>query len=168
MKSNLFIFTFGLLLGASVTYCLLPINSQPAISAPPTNTISSTANLKVTPKETTAAPDLIVEQKYIATINQKKVEVPIYDKTTPASASTAYATPYTATLQQEIDVTPLVNHMVPKWEIGIGIGRHKSNTYIPVAVQRNYTYNKAVQMELHIDPSDHKISGVEIQHKWRF
>ena len=158
-------FTLGLLLGTYGTYRYLSIPTNPEPADKP---LAATSHLKVAPKETPEDSDLVVTQKYIATINNKKVEVPVIDKTTPASASTTSATLYTATLQQEVDITPLVAHMVPRWELGVGLGRQGSDTYIPVSMQRNYTYKKAIQIELHIDPRNQKVSGVEIQHKWRF
>lgn len=159
-------FVVGILLGTYGTYRYLSIPTKPE---PTDRPLAATSHLNVTLKETPEDSDLVVTQKYVATINNKKVEVPVIDKTTPASASTASATSYTATLQQEVDITPLVAHMVPRWELGVGLGRQEGgNTYIPVSVQRNYTYNKAVQVELHIDPRNQKVSGVEIQHKWRF
>lgn len=162
----------GILMGSLGTYWLLSGNQ----SLPTTSPIRTTTALSVTTKESADDPDLVVSQKYVATINNKKVEVPISNVSTGNTTSAAEtsaaphtgATPFVATLQQEVDITPLVAYMVPKWELGIGIGRHKENTYIPLAVQRNYTFNKAVQLELHIDPSNQKITGVELQHKWRF
>lgn len=161
-------FTLGLLLGTYGTYRYLSI---PTNSEPTGKLLAATSHLKVTPKETPEAPDLAVNQKYVATINNKKVEVPITNvqaQGNTTSASTASATPYTATVQQEVDITPLVNLMVPRWELGVGLGRHEGDTYIPVSVQRNYTYKKAIQIELHIDPRNQKVTGVELQHKWRF
>ena len=164
--------TLGILLGSFGFYWFS--KQTPTAVATPAATnkqLSTTTSLSVTPKDSPEAPDLAVNQKYDATINNKKVEVPITNvqaQGNTTSASPTSATPYTATVQQEVDITPLVNLMVPRWELGVGLGRHESDTYIPVSMQRNYTYNKAVQLELHIDPSDQKVTGVELQHKWRF
>lgn len=57
--------------------------------------------------------------------------------------------------------------LVPKWELGVGIGYHDSHTYIPVSGQYNYKYNKGVQIEGHIG-IDGQFKGAEIQHKWKF
>lgn len=161
-------FILGLLFGVFwMTY-----NEKPMVSPTPSTAtgssvpISTRTDLSVTPKDSPEAPDLAVNQKYVATINNKKVEVPITN--VQAQGNTTSASPDSATVQQEVDITPLVNLMVPRWELGVGLGRHEGDTYIPVSVQRNYTYNKAVQLELHIDPSDQKVTGVELQHKWRF
>lgn len=172
-KQLILSFILGLLFGVFwMTY-----NEKPMVSPTPSTAtgssvpISTRTDLSVTPKDSPEAPDLAVNQTYVATINNKKVEVPITNvqaQGNTTSASPASATPYTATVQQEVDITPLVNLMVPRWELGVGLGRHEGDTYIPVSMQRNYTYNKAVQLELHIDPSDQKVTGVELQHKWRF
>lgn len=164
--------TLGILLGSFGFYWFS--KQTPTAVATPAATnkqLSTTTSLSVTPKDSPEAPDLAVNQKYVATINNKKVEVPITNvqaQGNTTSASPTSATPYTATVQQEVDITPLVNLMVPRWELGVGLGKQGSNTYIPVSVQRNYTATKAVQMELHIDPRNQKVTGVELQHKWRF
>lgn len=118
---------------------------------------TSETNLEVTPKDTKSDPDLIVETRYVAKINGQTVTAPV---TTRIDESTAKVT-------TEIDVTPLVKQMAPKWELGVGVGYHKDDLYIPVSIQRNYKLNKAVVLELHLDPSDNmRPNGVEVQHKW--
>lgn len=169
-KQLIMSFTLGALLGSFGFYWF---SKQTTIISPlPTTNkqLSTTTSLSVTPKDSPEAPDLTITQKYVASINNKKVEVPITNvpQGNTTSASTTSATPYTATVQQEVDITPLVNLMVPRWELGVGLGRHEGDTYIPVSVQRNYNHNKAFQLELHIDPSNQKVTGAELQHKWRF
>ena len=118
---------------------------------------TSTTTLEVTPKETKSDPDLIVETKYVAKVNGQMVTAPV---TTHIDESTAKVT-------TEIDVTPLVKQMTPKWELGVGIGYHKDDLYVPVSIQRNYKMDKAVVFEVHLDPSDNmRPNGVEVQHKW--
>lgn len=164
--------TLGILLGSFGFYWFS--KQTPTAVATPAATnkqLSTTTSLSVTPKDSPEAPDLAVNQKYVATINNKKVEVPITNvqaQGNTTSASPTSATPYIATVQQEVDITPLVNLMVPRWELGVGLGRHEGDTYIPVSMQRNYNHNKAFQLELHIDPSNQKVTGAELQHKWRF
>ena len=174
-KQLILSFILGVLLGAlwithNNTHSGIT-NTQTTASGSSVPSISTQTGLSVTPKDSPETPDLAVNQKYVATLNNKKVEVPITNvqaQGNTTSASPTSATPYTATVQQEVDITPLVNLMVPRWELGVGLGRHEGDTYIPVSVQRNYTYKKAIQIELHIDPRNQKVSGVEIQHKWRF
>ena len=169
-KQLILSFTLGVLLGSFGFYWFS--KQTTTISPLPTTNkqLSTTTSLSVTPKDSPEAPDLTITQKYVASINKKKVEVPITNvpQGNTTSASTTSATPYTASVQQEVDITPLVNLMVPRWELGVGLGRHEGDTYIPVSVQRNYNHNKAFQLELHIDPSSQKVTGAELQHKWRF
>lgn len=169
-KQLIMSFTLGVLLGSFGFYWFS--KQTTTISPLPTTNkqLSTTTSLSVTPKDSPEAPDLTITQKYVASINNKKVEVPITNvpQGNTTSASTTSATPYTASVQQEVDITPLVNLMVPRWELGVGLGRHEGDTYIPVSVQRNYNHNKAFQLELHIDPSNQKVTGAALQHKWRF
>lgn len=144
---------------------------KPSVSSSPSATIQS--NLVVTEKTSEDDPDLRVSQTYKAIINNQEIEVPVSASTTSkttASSSAATGTPgNTASLRQEIDVTPIVRQLVPDWELGVGIGKQKDgDVYIPVSIQRNYETHKGLQVELHVDPKDQKIDGIEIQHKWRF
>ena len=123
--------------------------------------VTTTSELEVTQKETPESPDLIVGQKYVAVINDKKVEVPI--KTTKSSSEGT-----TATLKQEIDVSSLVEPLIPDWELSVGLGQHDGDFYYPVSAQRNYKSNKAVRVELHIDKDLSKVNGYEVHHVWTF
>ena len=144
-----------------------PADRPSVVSVP----LSTTSTLQATQKTSQNQPDLEVSQKYTAVINGEKVEVPVVHAATGSTppASTG-ATGTSASLKQELDVSPLVNRMVPKWELGVGVGKQKgdSGLYLPLSLQRNYAFDKAIQFELHVDPSDRKINGVELQHKWRF
>lgn len=144
---------------------------KPSVSSSPSATIQS--NLVVTEKTSEDDPDLRVSQTYKAIINNQEIEVPVSASTTSkttASSSAATGTPgNTASLRQEIDVTPIVRQLVPDWELGVGIGKQRDgDVYIPVSIQRNYETHKGLQVELHVDTKDQKIDGIEIQHKWRF
>lgn len=161
------VFTIGILVGyyglPKIIYTATPqSNNQP-------QQVATTSSLSAAQKASPNDPDLVVTQKYVANINGKKVEVPIVAQGSSASpATTGAGNSTTATLKQEIDVSPLVAHMIPKWELGVGVGKNKdSGVYIPLSIQRNYEVSKGVQFEIHLDTSG-KIVGTEIQHKWRF
>ena len=55
-----------------------------------------------------------------------------------------------------------------KWELGVGMGVHDGKTYIPVSLQRNYSKNHSVTIELHYYPKDNKVNGGEVQWKVHF
>lgn len=122
--------------------------------------ISTSSSLVVTPKSAAGEPDLVVSNKYVAEINGKRVEAPVV---TTVDQSTAKVT-------TEIDVSPLVDAAVPDWEVGTGVGYSvDGDVYIPVSIQRNYTHDKAVSVEIHLDPSERmQPRGFEVQHKWMF
>ena len=54
------------------------------------------------------------------------------------------------------------------WELGVGMGVHDGKTYIPVSLQRNYSKNHSVAVELHYDLKDNKVNGGEVQWKVHF
>ena len=54
------------------------------------------------------------------------------------------------------------------WELGVGMGIHYGNPYIPVSLQRNYSKSHSVAAELHYDLKDNKVNGGEVQWKVHF
>lgn len=54
------------------------------------------------------------------------------------------------------------------WELGVGMGIHDGKTYIPVSLQRNYSKNHSIAVELHYDLKDNKVNGGEVQWKVHF
>lgn len=54
------------------------------------------------------------------------------------------------------------------WELGIGTGVHDGKPYIPVSLQRNYSKNHSVALEIHYDLRAGKINGGEVQWKVHF
>lgn len=126
----------------------------------PQSLISTSSSLEVTQKSAAGEPDLVVSNRYVAEINGKRIEAPV---ATTVDQSTAKVT-------TEIDVSPLVDAAVPDWEVGTGVGCNvDGDVYIPVSIQRNYKPDRAVMVEVHLDPAERmQPKGVEIQHKWMF
>ena len=54
------------------------------------------------------------------------------------------------------------------WELGVGMGVHDGKTYIPVSLQRNYSKNHSVAVEIHYYLKDNKVNGGEVQWKVHF
>ena len=54
------------------------------------------------------------------------------------------------------------------WEIGIGIGRHDGDSYIPVSIQRNYDNVHSIALEAHFSVDRGQFNGAEIQWKVGF
>ena len=54
------------------------------------------------------------------------------------------------------------------WELGAGMGIHDGKAYIPVSLQRNYSKNHSIAVELHYDLKDNKVNGGEVQWKAHF
>ena len=54
------------------------------------------------------------------------------------------------------------------WELGIGAGVHDGKPYIPVSIQRNYSKNHSVALEIHYDLRAGKVNGGEVQWKVHF
>lgn len=170
-KTHFFVLLAGCLIGSFVTYRYIDKQEVPTSRSSVPNVPLSTTSIQVTTKTKETEPDLSLTQKYVATINNKKVEVPIKNVVPEATTSArpvGSATPYTAVVSQTIDLTPIAKAVSPNWEVGVGIGRHRSDTYIPLSLQRNYENNKAICVELSLDPQDRQVKGWSIQHKWLF
>lgn len=139
-----------------------------------TNKVTSTGTITVTPNK---EPNdiLVVHESLVASNGNRKVEVPIKSIKAPIPVNTNNNNPSpansnkTVTYENKIDVSALVRPLVPKWEIGTGVGTHRGNVYVPVSVQRDYKVDKAVRVEVHLDPKDRMApKGVEVQHIWKF
>ena len=142
--------------------------------------VTSTGTITVTPnKESTDV--LVVHESLVASNGTRKVEVPIRNIKAPITVDNNYNKPSdtpnnnnnnnnkTVIYENKIDVSALVRPLVPKWEIGTGVGTHRGNVYVPVSVQRDYKVDKAVRIEVHLDPKDRMApKGVEVQHIWKF
>lgn len=54
------------------------------------------------------------------------------------------------------------------WEWSVGFGQHGDDNYIPVGLQRNYSKNRALEVEIHLDASNvKKINGWEVKQVWK-
>lgn len=172
IKDNKALFLVCLINVCLISYILCGKDKQESTSRSSLSTVPvSSTEIHVTPKTSPTDPDLSLTTHYTAKINDTKVEVPVSNVKPEASTSavaTGGATPVTANVVQTLDLTPVTDALRPDWEVGVGVGRHGSDTYIPVSIQRNYKYNKAVYVELQYQPSDNAIKGFAIQHKWSF
>lgn len=143
------------------------------------NKVTSTGTITVTPnKESNDV--LVVHESLVASNGTRKVEVPIRNIKAPLYNPNSDNNPSdnpnnnknnkTVIYENKIDVSALVRPLVPKWEIGTGVGTHRGNVYVPVSVQRDYKgVDKAVRVEVHLDPKDRMApKGVEVQHIWKF
>lgn len=147
---------------ASIADLQAVLDSHASVSM--SNTESTlTTEIQASQKVSNDEPDLTLSQNYVATINGHKVTVPVQHVSKSDTKGT------TVTLQQDIDVSTLVKPLVPKWEIGVGIGVHKADVYVPVAIQRNYKIDRAVEAVIHLDSRNClKPNGVTVMHKWCF
>ena len=142
--------------------------------------ITSTGTITITPNK---EPNdvLVVHESLVASNGNRKVEVPIRNIKAPIYNPDSNSNPSannpdtpnsnnkTVTYENKIDVSALVRPLVPKWEIGTGVGTHRGNVYVPVSVQRDYKVDKAVRVEVHLDLKDRMApKGVEVQHIWKF
>lgn len=120
--------------------------------------LTNTPSTNVIRTKTTNLGDTEVKVETIYTAGDKKVSTGV--QRIPPGTTT------TPTIKQEIDLT----HLLPKknWEVGVGLGVHRGNPYIPLSIQRNYKTDKAVQVEVQFDMRTRKVQGVEVQHKWSF
>ena len=132
--------------------------------------VKQTTGVAVVPKASETDNDLEVNQRYRASINGSLVDVPV---TTTGATKTV--------VTQEIDMTKVINtataierervrkEYVKNWEVGVGVGSHEGDLYIPIELQRNYAPNKAIAAEIHLAPKGQpRINGWEVKHKWKF
>lgn len=117
--------------------------------------------LSIKEKEKPTDADLQMEQTYVATINQHTYRLPVKNVTKDNT---------TATIDQTIDLTPLLKDTLEKkrpWEIGVGVGIQDNKFYVPVSVQRNYNNKHALELQLNIGHNKSIITGGQLLYKRR-
>lgn len=138
---------------------------EPTITNSSTSQVSpqvSTA-ISVKPKEKPTDPDLKVTQKYTAQVNGKTVEVPL------SKPKETLTKDNQVVVSQTLDVSAAVKPLLPRWSIGVGVGRYGHETYIPVSITRHYKPAKrSLQFTIKYSTDKGKINGGEIQHLWSF
>lgn len=139
-----------------------------------TSGLLSTTRIQTQTKTTPDDEDLVLSQKYTAVINGEKVSVPIVKRTTgttyqPDSANSsnvpASQKDVKATVEQTIDLTPVLSRLRPSWELGTGLSYMNNHSYVPVSIQRNYSDDKALELTVLVN-TDGKAEGAMVQHKW--
>lgn len=66
--------------------------------------------------------------------------------------------------KQKVDVHKI--NLYRNWYVGAGVGWHKGDFYIPVAAQRNFSKDAAIEAQAHVNPADIKdINGGQVMYK---
>jgi len=72
------------------------------------------------------------------------------------------------TPQANYDVAVFKNNNYRNWEWSVGYGVQDGNKYIPIGLQRNYSKDKAVEVEIHLDADNpKKVTGWEVKQVWK-
>ncbi len=118
-------------------------------------------------KQKESDPDLVVDNRYIAEIHGQTFEIP---KTTGAVSKDSKGLQTKVT--SDINMTPVVRKWADleykrNWEVSAGLGRsHDGHFYVPIGIQRNYNYDRAIEVSVGIS-KDH-VENFQVLHKWKF
>ena len=118
-------------------------------------------------KQKESDPDLVVDNRYIAEINGQTFEIP---KTTGAVSKDSKGLQTKVT--SDINMTPVVKKLADleykrNWEVSTGLGRsHDGHFYVPIGLQRNYNYDRAIEVSVGVS-KDH-VENFQVVHKWKF
>ena len=126
-------------------------------------------------KQRNTDPDLVVNNRYIAEINGQTFEIPkrsgqvsLRNSKDSKQDSLGFQTKVTS----DINMTPVVKKMADleykrNWEVSTGLGRsHDGHFYVPIGLQRNYNYDRAIEVSIGVS-KDH-IENLQVVHKWKF
>lgn len=125
-----------------------------------TEVIHETHTVTIKEKQRDTDPDLVVNNRYTASIHGETMEIPVV----PHKDQTKVTT--------EIDMTPVVRKLADaeykrNWEVSTGLGRsHDGHFYVPIGLQKNYNYNRAIEVSVGLS-RDH-IENFQVTHKWKF
>lgn len=135
-------------------------NSESKASSKDTEVIHETHTVTVKEKQRDTDPDLVVNNRYTASIQGETMEIPVV----PHKDQTKVTT--------EIDMTPVVRKLADaeykrNWEVSTGLGRsHDGHFYVPIGLQKNYNYDRAIEVSVGLS-KDH-IENFQVTHKWKF
>ena len=71
-------------------------------------------------------------------------------------------------INEEYGVGVYKNNNYRNWEWSVGYGQQNGEGYIPIGLQRNYSKDKAVETEVHLDPGKSRsVTGWEVKQVWK-
>lgn len=71
-------------------------------------------------------------------------------------------------VNEEYGVGVYKNNNYRNWEWSVGYGQQNGEGYIPIGIQRNYSKEKAIVMEVHLDTDQMKnVTGWEVRQVWK-
>lgn len=118
-------------------------------------------------KQKTSDPDLVVDNRYIAEIHGQTFEIPKSPSVTHSDSKGLQTN-----IISDINMTPVVRKWADleykrNWEVSTGLGRsHDGHLYVPIGLQRNYNYDRAIEVSVGIS-KDH-VENFQVTHKWKF
>lgn len=118
-------------------------------------------------KQKTSDPDLVVDNRYIAEIHGQTFEIP---KANKGAGKDSKGT--TTEITSDINMTPVVRKWADleykrNWEVSTGLGSsHDGHVYVPIGIQRNYNYDRAIEVSVGVS-KDH-VENFQVVHKWKF
>ena len=130
--------------------------------------LHETNTIQIKEKQRNTDPDLVVDNRYIAEINGQTFEIPKSPSVTHKDSKEGFQTKVTS----DINMTPVVKRMADleykrNWEVSAGLGRsHDGHFYVPIGIQRNYNYDRAIEVSVGIS-KDH-VENFQVVHKWKF
>lgn len=115
---------------------------------------------QVRPKTSLTSPDV--------TIRQPEVVVQL-----PNKGIVKVPQGHTLDNKTQLDLTPVIKEMASErykrnWEVGAGVGYNKErhSVYYPIAVQRNFSYDRAIEAIVGVDK--HGVQNVSVVYKVKF
>jgi hypothetical protein len=132
-----------------------------------TEVLHETNHVTLKEKQRNTDPDLVVNNRYIAEINGQTFEIPKSPSVTHKD-SKGVQTKVTS----DINMTPVVKKWADleykrNWEVSAGLGRsHDGHFYVPIGLQRNYNYDRAIEISVGLS-KDH-VENIQVVHKWKF
>lgn len=138
-----------------------------------TEVLHETNTIQIKEKQRNTDPDLVVDNRYIAEIHGQTFEIPKSPSVTARGSSTHKDSKGLQTkVTSDINMTPVVKKMADleykrNWEVSTGLGRsHDCHFYVPIGLQRNYNYDRAIEVSVGIS-KDH-VENLQVVHKWKF
>ena len=151
--------------------CYLYLRGDNKASEPPMPSsdskggLLSTTGIHAETKDNPKDEDLVLSGEKVSVPIVKRTAGTIYQPDSTSGSANDAPPGVKATVEQTIDLTPVLSKLRPSWELGAGVSYMNERAYVPISIQRNYQADKALELTVLVD-TDGKAKGAMVQHKW--
>lgn len=130
--------------------------------------VDDATTVTLTRKTSGEDPDMVVNNKYVATIDGETVEIPL------TKTDTENKNGNQVVVSHQVDMTPVIEKLGESeydrdWSVGSGIGiDNNSDIYIPLSIERHFNKDRSLEMIVGVDTDGSGVENTTILYKCHF